>query len=96
MQDTLKTTLKSKLLSVLFEYKIMTKKVIIPDEIYERLSSLAALCKQDVDDVIVEILKAVGSNIYDINELRKSYGVPITIEHLMEYILEAGVDSSAR
>jgi hypothetical protein len=71
----------------------MTKKVIIPDEIYKSLRPLAVLCKQDVDDVIVEILKAVGSNNYDITKLRESYRVPMTLEQLMKHILEAGVDS---
>jgi hypothetical protein len=72
----------------------MTKKVIIPDEIYEEIGSLGAFNKQKVDDVIVSILKAVKNNSYSIIELAKAYKVPITLENVIGNILEAGVCST--
>jgi hypothetical protein len=72
----------------------MTKKVIIPYEIYDEMSSLGAFNKQGADDVIVNILKAVKTNSYNIIELGKTYRVPITIENVISNILEAGVCST--
>jgi hypothetical protein len=72
----------------------MTKKVIIPDEIYDEMGSLGAFNKQDADDVIVNILKAVKTNSYNIIELGKAYRVPITLENVISNILEAGVCST--
>ena len=76
----------------------MVKKVSlnIPDDTYTELASLSDFHRQDVKDVIVAILSAVGSCGTSIMNLGKEYKVPVKLDNVMCQILDAGFEMMDR
>ncbi|MBT0160191.1 hypothetical protein G4O51_09425 [Candidatus Bathyarchaeota archaeon A05DMB-2] len=73
----------------------MTKKVSlnIPDESFEGLKSLSALCKQDITQTIVGILETAGSQSSLLTYLSKEYKVPVDSKMMLHDVLNAAYHS---
>ena len=73
----------------------MVKKVSlnISDDNYKELSSLSDFYNQDVEDVIISILDAVGMGASRIINLSKEYKVPVNLVSVIRQILDASICS---
>lgn len=69
----------------------MTKKVMLdlPENIYEKLSSISNIYNEEIDTTLVNILNVVGTESSWLENFRENYKVPIGSQNVLAHMLLA-------